>query len=72
MKTYTQHKMGDLTVYVSDDTNRVHHAVNYTSENPVTLYPYEASKTGGYDNISDVLTLEQARRRYNRGTLIFR
>ena len=39
-KTYTMHTVGRLTVYVSDDTHCVPHAVAWDSSNPVTLYPY--------------------------------
>lgn len=80
MKTYTTRKvggftlrkLGDYTLYVSDDTGRVHHAVDYTSRNPVTLYPYAACRSGGYDNVCGELTVTQTRSRYSRGTLIFR
>lgn len=72
MKTYTTRKLGNFTLFVSDDTGRVHHAVDNTSSSPITLYPYAASKSGGYDNVCDELTVTQIRSRYSRNTLIFR
>ena len=72
MKTYTTRKLGDYTLFVNDDTGRVHHAVDSTSRNPTTLYPYAASKYGGYDNVCGELTVTQIRSRYSRNTLVFR
>lgn len=72
--TYTIHRLGNFDVYVADDTHCVHHAVDRTANmyNCKTLYPYVASKYGGYDNAVGVLTLAQARGRFKRGTLVFR
>jgi hypothetical protein len=56
---------------VSDDTGKVHHAVNYNSSNVVTLYPYEAAN-GGWDNMCDVYTLRQIKNRLKTGKISFK
>ena len=40
MKTYTEHEINGLSIYVDDETGKVHHAVNWNSPNQTTLYPY--------------------------------
>lgn len=40
MKTYTEHEINGLSIYVDDETGKVHHAVNWDSPNQTTLYPY--------------------------------
>lgn len=72
MATYTRHEFENLDVYVSDDTNKVHHAVNYKSFNPVTLYPYEPGKYGGLDNCCNCYTLRQVKNRMKKGTICFK
>lgn len=72
MKTFTRYEVENLDIYVSDDTKKVHHAVNYNSQNPVTLYPYEPAKSGGLDNCCDTYTLRQVKNRMKTGKIIFR
>lgn len=70
--TFTSFELGKYTVYVNDDTNKVHHAVDYNSSNPRTLYPYEPGKYEGLDNVCGIYTLRQIRNRLNKGTIYFR
>lgn len=72
MKTYTWYEVDNLTIYVSDDTGKVHHAVNYNSNNVVTLYPYEPCKYGGLDNCCDCYTLRQVKNRLKTGKISFK
>lgn len=72
MKTYTYYEVDNLTIYVSDDTGKVHHAVNYNSSNVVTLYPYEPANGGGWDNMCDVYTLRQIKNRLKTGKISFK
>lgn len=71
MKTYTHYDINELTIYVSYDTGKVHHAVDYNSHNVVTLYPYEP-KNGGWDNVCDVYTLKQIENRLKSGKISFK
>ena len=58
MKTYTEYAEGDFSIYVDDETGKVHHAVNWGSSNPVTLYPYAYnSRSRVWDNVSGDYTL---------------
>ena len=68
MKTFTFVEYGNYTIAVSDDVNKVHHAVdNSASEyNKRTLYPYEPSKHGGLDNVCDTYTLQQVKNRMKK------
>ena len=72
MKTYTTHGLHFYTVYVDDETGKVHHAVNFNCSNPTTLYPYEPAKGGGLDNACGLYTLRQVRNRFQRGDIVFK
>jgi hypothetical protein len=72
MKTYTRYEHAGYDIYVSDDKNRVHHAVKIDTTNPTTLYPYEPCKTGGLDNCCDCYTLQQVKNRMKTGKIVFR
>lgn len=65
------YKIGAYHVF-TDDRGRVHHAVNYNSRNPVTLYPYEPCRAGGLDNCCGFYTVSQIRGKMRRGTICFR
>lgn len=69
--TYKENKDG-FTYYIDDETGKVHHAVNYNSENVVTLYPYKPSKYGGWDNCSNEYTYKYIREKERNGTVIWR
>lgn len=71
MKTYTMHDLTEnFTVYVDDESKKVHHAVNWESSNPTTLYPYEPGH-GGLDNVCGVYTLRQVKNRMKKGKICF-
>ena len=72
MATYTYYEAETLTIYVDDETGKVHHAVNYNSNNPVTLYPYEPAKYGGLDNACGLYTLRQIKNRLKNGKISFK
>ena len=72
MNTYTAYEHDGLTIYVNDETKKVHHAVNYNSNNIVTLYPYEPAKEGGLDNAADFYTLRQVMNRMKTGKIVFK
>lgn len=72
MKTYTKYEYNGYDIYVSDDTNRVHHAVEIDTTNQTTLYPYEPCKTGGLDNCCEFYTLRQVKNRMKTGKIVFR
>lgn len=73
MKTYTAYEHDEFTIYVSDDTGKVHHAANYntTQYNIKTLYPYEPAN-GGWDNACDKYTLRQIKNRLKNGKISFK
>lgn len=63
MKTYTEHENNGFSIYVDDETGKVHHAVNWNSLNPTTLYPYVYnSRSGVWDNVSGDYTLTGLKR----------
>lgn len=72
MNTYTWYEVDNLTIYVNDETGKVHHAVDETARNRVTLYPYEPSKYGGLDNACNMYTLRQVKNRLKNGKICFR
>ena len=72
MTTYAWREVDGLTIYVDDRDGKVHHAVNYNSSNPVTLYPYESAKYGGLDNACGLYTLRQIKSRLKNGKITFK
>lgn len=53
MKTYTEHEINGMSIYVDDETGKVHHAVNWNSPNQTTLYPYAYNtRSRVWDNVS--------------------
>ena len=63
MKTYTEHEVNGLSIYVDDETGKVHHAVNYDSANQTTLYPYAYNtRSRVWDNVSGDYTLAGLKR----------
>ena len=76
-RTYTMHDIetahGTLTVYVDDETKKVHHGVYHESRNPRTLHPYEPNPTENVlDNCTDMYTCAQIKRKIERGTVTFK
>lgn len=61
------HTLNGYDVYV--EGNRVKRAISKDGQK--TLYPYIACKSGGWDNVSGVFTLDELRGRINRGTAKF-
>lgn len=58
MSTYTEHEVNGLSIYVDDESGKVHHAVAWESQDPHTLYPYAYnSRSRVWDNVSGVYTL---------------
>lgn len=63
MKTYTEHEVNGLSIYVDDETGKVHHAVNWDSPNQTTLYPYAYNtRSRVWDNVSGDYTLAGLKR----------
>ena len=63
MKTYTEHEVNGLSIYVDDETRKVHHAVNWDSPNQATLYPYAYNtRSRVWDNVSGDYTLTGLKR----------
>lgn len=57
------------TAYLTDDGCVSHLTSEHCSS---TLYPYEVSKYGGYDNVSKYYTPKQLRDRMRRDRVIIR
>ena len=70
--TFTRYEVGHYDVYINDDNGKVHHAVDLNARNPITLYPYEAGKYGGLDNVCDMYTLLQVKNRLKSGKICFK
>lgn len=63
MKTYTEHEANGLSIYVDDETGKVHHPVNWDSANQTTLYPYAYNtRSRVWDNVSGDYTLAGLKR----------
>ena len=77
IKTYTMHEVetgrGTLTVYVDDDTKKVHHGVYHDDSTPCTLHPYESNPYENIlDNCTDMYTWAQMNGKIERGTVVFK
>ena len=75
-RTYTMHDIeterGTLTVYVDDETKKVHHGVYYDSKHPRTLYPCEPNaRENVLDGCAGMYTLQQVKSKLRNGTITF-
>lgn len=72
--TFTRYEVSHYDIYVNDDNGKVHHSVdqNASEFKKVTLYPYELSKHGGWDNVCDMYTLRQIKNRLENGKISFK